>query len=207
MEHLVLADVLPKYQSAFHAIQLAILAKVTDLHRYGYAAVLAPLERDVHTLKQDSVLNERVGQNVKGIIFSVSADSLAAHGLSCFVKYVCRFCMATREQFHATEVRDEDISQRTKASHDLHLQYVQERDTLSSHFGFKGYCVLCESLNYLHPITGFPPDLLHDLLEGIISVELSLCIKEMIQLNYFTLDHFNQKITSHHSHSSTVIWE
>jgi len=197
----VLANVPPKYRSALHAIQLAILVKVTDLHMYGYAAVLAPLLRDVHTLEQDDVFIERVGQNVKGTILCVSADNLAAHGFGGFVEsfragYVCRFCMATTEQFQTTEVREGEFSQRTKASHDLHVQTVQEGDTSSSHFGVKGGCVLRESLNYFHTITGFPPDILHDFLEGIVPVELSLYVKEMIRLKYFTLEYLNKRIAS-----------
>lgn len=197
----VLANVPPKYRSALHAIQLAILVKVTDLRKYGYAAVLAPLLHDVRTLEQDGVFIERVGQNVRGTIFCVSADNLAAHGLGGFVEsfragHVCRFCMGSIEQFQVIEVRERRFPQRTEASHDLHVQTVQESDTLSSHFGVKGGCVLRESLNYFHTITGFPPDILHDLLEGIVPMELSLCVKEMIRLKYFTLEYLNHKITS-----------
>ena len=36
---------------------------MTDLRKYGYAAVLAPLVRDIDTLEQDGVFIERVGQN------------------------------------------------------------------------------------------------------------------------------------------------
>ncbi|XP_059180201.1 uncharacterized protein LOC131959109 [Centropristis striata] len=181
-----------------HTIQLAVLAKVTDLKRYGYAAVLAPLVRDVHTLEQDGVFIESVGQNVKGTIFCVSADNLAAHGLGGFLEsfraeYACRFCMATSEQFQATEVRDEEFVQRTKASHDVHVQNALKN---GSEFGVKHDCVLREALEYFHPITGFPPDILHDLLEGIVPIELALCIKEMIRLKFFTLEYLNQKITS-----------
>ena len=104
--------------------------------------------------------------------------------------------MGSVEQFQVTEVRERKFLQRTKASHDLHVQTVQESDTLSSHFGVKGGCVLRESLNYFHTITGFPPDILHDLLEGIVPMELSLCVKEMIRLKYFTLEYLNNKITS-----------
>ncbi len=136
----------PKYRSALHAIQLAILVKVTDLHKNGYVGVLVPLLHDVHTLEQDGVFIERVGQNVKGTIFFVSADNLAAHGLRGFVEsfragYVCRFCMATIEQLQATEVRGREFPQRTKASHDLRVQTVQDSDTSSSHFGVKSGCV------------------------------------------------------------------
>ena len=47
----VLANVPPKYRSALHTIQLAMPVKVTDLHKYGYAAVFAPLLRDVCTIE------------------------------------------------------------------------------------------------------------------------------------------------------------
>lgn len=83
----VLANLSPTYRSAMHMIQLAVLDKVTDLQKYEYAAVLAPLVRDVHTLEQDGVFIESVGQNVKSTIFCVSADNLAAHALGGFYSH------------------------------------------------------------------------------------------------------------------------
>lgn len=102
--------------------------------------------------------------------------------------------MAKREQFKASEARQ--FPQRTKDSHDLHVQHFQESDTSSSHFDVKASCVFRESLNYFHPITGFPPDVLHDLLEGLVPVDLSLCIKTMMRMKYFTLEYLNQTIAS-----------
>lgn len=184
--------------------------KVTDLNKYGYAAVLAPLLNDINILEQDGVFIERLGQNVRGTIFCVSADNLAAHGLGGFVEsfragHICRFCLGSIDQFQVTEVREQTLPLRTKARHDQHVQTVQENDTFSSHFGVKSDCVLRKSLNYFHTITGFPPDILHDLLEGVIPVELSLCIKKMILLKYFTLEYLNHKITSFpYQHSDKV---
>lgn len=151
--------------------------------------------------EKDGVFIERVGQNVQGTIFCVSADNLDAHGLGGFVesfkaRYVCRFCLGSLEQLQVTEVREGKFPRRTKASHDLHVQTVQESDTLSSRFGVKDGCVLREDMNYFHTITGFSPDILHDLLEGIVPMELALCIKEMIRLKYFTLEYLNTKIMS-----------
>lgn len=138
---------------------------------------------------------------MKGTIFCVSADNLAAHGLggsleSFRTEYVCRFCMTTNEQFQRTDVRQREFVQRTKASHDLHVQTVLESEISSNQLGVKGNCVLHESLQYFHPVTGFPPDILHYLLQGIVPVELSLCLKEMIHLKFFLLDFLTQKITS-----------
>lgn len=197
----VLTNVPPKYRSALHTIQLAMLVKVIDVQKCGYAPVLAPLIHDVHILEQDGVFIESVGQNVKGTIFCVSADNLAAHALGGFlesfrVDYVCRFCMATSEHFQKDGVKNEQFVKRTKGSHDLHVQNVLQDKSLSSQFGVKGDCVLQNSLDYFHPITGFPPDLLHDLFEGIVPVELALCIKELMREKYFTIEYFNQRIAS-----------
>ena len=79
--------------------------------------------------------------------------------------------MATNKQFQSNEG---EFSLRSKANHDIHVQNVVQSDTLSSQFGVKVDCVLCESLRYFHPITGFPPDTLQVLLEGILPVKLSL---------------------------------
>ena len=57
------------------------MCKVTDLQKYGYAAVLVPLLHDIRSLDQDAVFIESIGQNVKGTIFCVLAHNLAAHGL------------------------------------------------------------------------------------------------------------------------------
>lgn len=67
---------------------------------------------------------------------------------------------------------------------------------LSSQCGVKGDCILRNALQYFHPTTGFPPDALHDLLEGIVPVELALCMDRMIRLKYFSLDSLNKKIES-----------
>lgn len=61
------------------------------------------------------------------------------------------------------------------------------------------------SFLHFHPITGFLPDILHDLFEGIVPVELALCIREMIRLKYFTLEYLNTKIrTFPYQHSDRL---
>ena len=57
---------------------------MTDLQKYGYAAVLVPLFHDIRSLEQDAVFIESIGHNVKGTIFCDLADNVAAHGLGGF---------------------------------------------------------------------------------------------------------------------------
>ncbi|XP_041951021.1 uncharacterized protein LOC121711457 isoform X1 [Alosa sapidissima] len=91
------------------------------------------------------------------------------------------------------EVADGTFNMRTMTSHDLNAQNVLCGDG-TPECGVKADCVFRQSLRHFHPITGFPPDILHDLLEGIVPVELPLCLQEMIRLKYFTLDFLNTKI-------------
>ena len=196
----VVADLPSKYRSGLHVIQLAALCKVSDIQKYGYERALTPLLQDLCTLEQDGVFIECLGQSVRGSVLCVASDNLAAHALAGFMQsfragYICTFCKATRDQIQSHEVGDSELSLRTKDSHDQDVQDVMQGDS-ASQFGVKGDCILREHLQYFHTTTGFPPDVLHDLFEGIVPVELALCIEQMIHLKYFTLEYLNRKIVS-----------
>lgn len=205
----LLANVPSKYRSSLHVIQLALLCKVPDLQRCGYQSVLSPLLKDLRTLEQDGIFIETVGQCFRGTVLCVAADNLAAHGLAGFVQcfrghYVCRFCCCTTDQIQSSEVSEAEFSMRTKACHDLHVQSVVQGEN-ATHFGVTGECALSKALQHFHPITGFPPDILHDLFEGIVPVELALCIREMIGRKFFTLEYLNTQIrTFPYQHSDRL---
>lgn len=69
-----------------------------------------------------------------------------------------------------------------------------ENPELRLAYGVKGACLFTEKLEHFHVVTGYPPDILHDVLEGILPNELSLCLKDLIGKRYFTLDMLNQAI-------------
>lgn len=194
----LLANLPSKYRSSLHVIQLALLCKVSDVQKCGYESVLSPLLKDLKTLEQDGVFIESLGQCIRGTVLFVAADNLAAHGLAGFVQsfqghYFCRFCCCTADQRQTSEVSEGDFRMRTKDCHDLHVQNVVQGENVT-HFGVTSECALSKALQHFHPITGFPPDILHDLFEGIVPVELALCISEMIRKKYFTLEDLNKKI-------------
>lgn len=67
---------------------------------------------------------------------------------------------------------------------------------MAKQYGVKEGCVLTDSLEYFHVICGFPPDILHYLLEGIVPAEVSLCISHMISKKHFSLETLNRDIKS-----------
>ena len=64
----LLASVPSIYRSSLHVIQLGLLCKVPDLQSCGFESVLSPLLKDLHTLEQDSIFIEPVGQCVKSCV-------------------------------------------------------------------------------------------------------------------------------------------
>ena len=82
---------------------------------------------------------------------------------------------------------------RTKEQHALHIQAVQENDSLKHVCGVKRQCALTK-LKYFDVLSGYPPDVLHDLFEGIVPLEIALCLRVFIQNKYFTLEELNKCI-------------
>lgn len=81
---------------------------------------------------------------------------------------------------------------RTEDTHKGHLKTI-ENNGFGSCCGVKAKCVLSEKLNF-DVTTGFPPDIAHDLFEGIVPFEIALCLTVFISKNYFTLSFLNKLI-------------
>lgn len=182
-----------------YSIQLAVLCKASDVKEQGYAKILHPLIQDLVSLEQHSAYVERLGGCVKGTVLRVAADNLTAHSLAGFfesfgVDRFCRFCMATRSEIQDKEVRLGIFKPRTKDTHNQQVLAVQQDPILAKQYGVKRGCLLTEILEYFHCVSGYPPDILHNILEGIVPFELSLCISDLISNKYFTLETMNHAI-------------
>lgn len=110
--------------------------------------------------------------------------------------YICRFCLGERSDFQEKEVRSGAFPIRTKEDYSVHVQTAQESPELSHCFGVKRPCPLTEKLSHFHSVQGYPPDILHDLFEGIIPMELALCLTDFIAKRYFKLEELNNTIKS-----------
>lgn len=110
------------------------------------------------------VFVETLDKFVKGTVFCVCPDNLGAHGLAGFqeafnVEKFCTFFFLGRDQRRNTE--EKDFKLRTIEQHNAVLEELKASNEQSVN-GVKRECVLTKHLSYLHPGTGFPPDILHD---------------------------------------------
>lgn len=193
----VLGSLPPGSHSKLSSIYLAVLSKSDDIKTYGYQKLLEPLLQDLSILEQHGVFISQIGQFVKGTVQCVIADNLGAHAIAGFVESfsggsICRFCTGDKSEFQTKDVKSGAFQLRTRDIHDVHVQSAQESATICC--GIKKPCVLTENLSHFHVSTGYPPDIVHDLFEGIVPVELARCITLLISKKYFTLDLLNTLI-------------
>lgn len=195
----VLANLSPQFRATLTSIYLAVLCKAVDVKKYGYGAVLEPLLKDIVKLEEEGLFVPALGKKIKGTIFSVVADNLGSHSIGGFVEcfsasHVCRFCLAHTADFQQQEVRTGSFEPRTKEKHCAHVVEALKNPSASHCFGVKKQCVLTEKLQYFHVLSGYPPDLLHDLFEGIVPHELALSLKVFIKKKYFSITELNEAI-------------
>lgn len=193
----ILGNLPPGNSSALSSIYLALLCKSVHVKEFGYAKIFEPLLHELVILEQQGLFIPQLGKVVKGTVQCVIADNLGAHGLAGFVesfsgKYFCRFCTAQLGDIKKQEVKSGAFQLRSKESHQLHIRTAQEEKV--NCFGVKRSCILTDSLSHFNVLSGYPPDIVHDLFEGIVPVELARCIAVLLSKKYFTLDHINNVI-------------
>lgn len=170
----VIANLPLKYRSSLSSIYLATLCYSSDIKTFGYDRILEPLLKDIEVLENQGLYVQKLGASVTGTLLYVSSDNLGAHSLAGFQESfsagkVCRFCLADRENIQDYEVKSGKFPLRTQESLDNCLSELQQNERLTIVDGVKQGCAL-NKLSYFQTARGFPPDLLHDIFEGIVPV-------------------------------------
>lgn len=78
----ILSNLPPGSHSSLSSIYLALLCKSEDLKHYGHEKILEPLLRDLSILEKDGIFIHLLGTFIKGTVYCVVADNLAAHGMA-----------------------------------------------------------------------------------------------------------------------------
>jgi hypothetical protein len=165
-----------KHLSSLQNIHVAVLVPSSCISKYGYESILKPLISDLRTLETEgmSIKTDADSKTIKGTIATISADNLAAHDIGGFRKtfssgHVCRFCMITHDNLSNFQSEsDTDFPPlRTADVHADHVAAVSMDSALASSYGVRGDCAF-SSLDSFCTVRALPPDIMHDLLEGVI---------------------------------------
>lgn len=88
---------------------------------------------------------------------------------------------------------ESEYVQRTPEGHQHHLNMLNAELPTASLYGVKEVCPLL-ALQGFDPTQHLPPDLMHDLHEGIIPFTLKYIISSLISQGFFSLEHLNNLI-------------
>lgn len=99
------------------------------------------------------------------------------------------FVLENGPGFRNLKTGEEHYLVEQKKQHQLDVEAALASNT--HRHGVKRHCAITERLNH-YP--DYPPDVLHDLLDGIVLVELALCLDMLIKKKYFSLEELNSII-------------
>ena len=199
--YFLVGNIETKHWSSLTNIHLALLCKYKIIKTVGYKKVLEPLLADIKLLETEGIniqIDDR-SYRVFGSVVTFSGDNLTSHAVAGFNECfshgrVCRYCMA--EKSSLTKLHCESSCQlRTPEGHSYHIKAIESDKTLSSVYGVKG--VSCFSfVTDFSPVTFFPPDVMHDVLEGLMTVNITVVLHSFIRRKIITVKTFNQRLAN-----------
>lgn len=185
----------PQSQSKLNDKYLVMLARTSLVTKFTLHKILEPLLKDLQQLEANGI--ELNGEVVKGSLLFVSGDNLSSHQIGgfreCFSSGpICRYCMATRNEIN-DKWHEDDFVIRTKEMHARHIQLIKQDPTLSNTYGVTGESCL-SALNSFDVTQGLPPDVMHDLYEGVIPFVMKHVIQHIVSSQLLTLDQLNERL-------------
>ena len=192
------------FRSRKRHIFLLGLLRSSYLKEYR-SSILGTIYKDCKTLEDIGISVECAGQvvSVKGSVALFIADNLAIHAvgglLESFsnVSKVSRYChcssadIQNRLTFRSCTLRTAEEFDATVAE----LEQSGFNRALCLKRGISSKCAL-NSLSGFHIVENAPPDIAHDLYEGLIPLVTSVVLTELVKDRFLTLDDINRALSN-----------
>lgn len=198
-----LGNIPPQYRSQLKLINLAVVATVPIIEKYGLDDVLKPFIADLNILSTTGISTSLCGvpRIFKGALLAFLADNLASNDLGGFKKSFsfsfrfCRTCLATQET-HSNHFTSDAFELRTNSNHRKQCEMLDGPATshYSKTYGINRRSSLLDVTHFPMLGGGLPHDAMHDILEGIAPLEIKLLLSHCIACGMFTLDEFNDRL-------------
>ena len=190
------------YWSQSKFIHLCLLVRykfLKDCDPY-YHSLFLPLIDELDVLASDGidVLVDGVSHNFRAAVATVSGDNLSAHALAGFQRHfhagrICRYCMANHDEI-GSSFSESNFTLRVQSVHAYHLEALESNVANGPVYGVLHKCPLL-ALPYFDVTTAFAPDLMHDLLEGVIPNLIHKLINHFVKAGTVTVDDINFRLT------------
>ena len=188
-----------RLRSRFQFIYLLSIFYYEQVAFFDLNKMLKPIVEDFKMLEEgvDLLIDGKV-KKIFGTVTAVVADNLASHQIGGFKAGFskghrkCRTCLAVDFDIQ-NKFSDFQFKHRTREDHDDQCKGMA-MEQLKKHFswlyGLNHNSVLNE-LKHFHVICGLPPDIMHDLLEGVIPRMICEFLLYTIRKKFVTLNQVN----------------
>ncbi|XP_064472167.1 uncharacterized protein LOC135386273 [Ornithodoros turicata] len=172
----------------------AVVARDKLAERYLLHRILEPLVNDIAEPETEGIVVNSI--RYTGSALCLSGDNLSSHRVGAFATSfshgrVCRFCMALHYELSAKH-KEQHFHMRSPESHAYHLDMLERGLPALSLYGVKRPCTL--PLHGFDPTEHLPPDVMHDVHEGILPFLLKHVLSKLFSAKYFSLETLNASI-------------
>ena len=200
-----LGNIHPKYRSSLRLIHLVIAATAPVVERHGIDNVLQPFIQDLKVLATEGVTVTIHGEDraFKGGLLLCLGDNLGSNTLGGFKQsfsFSLRFCRTCYVTCYVTnyvtnpselELRSDD-----KHLHECNLLSGPLREHYSKTYGINRHSALLDIPYFSMFIAGLCHDIIHDILEGVAPLEMSLVLRHcIVSEKFITLEDYNYRLT------------
>lgn len=188
---------LPQHiRSKLNNIFVIALVPVLDLNdKSAFDNVLRKIVAELKIMQTGIRIGTRI---IKGVLINISGDNLGANGVLGFVEcfsaqYYCRICESNKFECKL-QVREDPTNLRNESNYSELLSFVEpNKDVYIKSKGIKKYC-LFNDLETYSIFANASADILHDILEGVVSYFLSSFLNHLIKNKITTEAIANQLI-------------
>lgn len=186
--------------SLLENIHLVALFHVADVKEVGINEVLKPIIHDIKKLETEGIVVDFLSDAkcLFGTVVSISCDNLGANTICGFVESFsatnfCRICLSDKETCqHVFD--DSGVNFRNSEMHQEDVRTITENPQLGNVHGVKTHSVL-NYLNFFNIFDNLTVDIMHDILEGVVELEVKLFFKSLVlEEKVITLESLNNRI-------------
>jgi hypothetical protein len=193
--YLSIGNLLTCYKSQKSSIFLLVLAKSSHIQKYGMRRIADVINKDLLVMENEGVAVVGYPDRVFGALAFIAGDNLNSHIIGGFntsfspnVVHPCRYCLVSNEELQNCYISD-NLPMRTKSNYDEQTSEIAADSSKCTQFGIR-FRSMFISGSY-HVVDGLPPDIMHDLLEGVVPFEMALVLRNLIANDCFSLDQLN----------------
>lgn len=193
MYYFSIMNIPPEYNSLLCHHHLVCVAMASDIKRFGHNPISSFIADELRQLEIGAIINSEL---VCGTLVALAGDNLGLNSIIGMVEsfsanHYCRFCLMKRPDCQVNfSCTTANSCNRTWAQHTNHTVNPEPRET-----GVVRSCSL-DKLDHFKAILSFTPDIMHDLLEGVIKLEVGMILDSLLSKRFFSLDELNHYIDS-----------